>query len=89
MDSLTDKEYEHGFVTDVEQEFIPKGLNEDIIRLISAKRDERERDDDYCGISDIYHSEMPNEYTIIPNQYEMSYYGHRATITISQNQICW
>ena len=37
---LTAQEYEHGFVTDVEQEFIPKGLNEDIIRLISAKKEE-------------------------------------------------
>ena len=36
LDSITEKEYEHGFVTEVEQEFIPKGLNEDIIRLISA-----------------------------------------------------
>ena len=34
------KEYEHGFTTDVEQEFVPKGLNEDIIRLISAKKNE-------------------------------------------------
>jgi len=34
------KEYSEGFVTDIEQEFIPKGLNEDIIRLISAKKDE-------------------------------------------------
>ena len=42
LDSIADKEYEHGFVTDVEQEFIPKGLNEDIIRLISAKKDEPE-----------------------------------------------
>ena len=42
LDSLKDKEYEHGFVTDVEQEFIPKGLNEDIIRLISAKKEEPE-----------------------------------------------
>ena len=40
LDSIADKEYEHGFVTDVEQEFIPKGLNEDIIRLISAKKDD-------------------------------------------------
>mgnify|MGYP002516357445 CR=1 FL=1 len=40
LDNITDKEYEHGFVTDVEQEFIPKGLNEDIIRLISAKKEE-------------------------------------------------
>lgn len=34
------KEYSEGFVTDIEQEFIPKGLNEDIIRLISAKKEE-------------------------------------------------
>jgi Fe-S cluster assembly protein SufB len=37
---IADKEYEHGFVTEVEQEFIPKGLNEDIIRLISSKKQE-------------------------------------------------
>ena len=42
LDGIADKEYEHGFVTEVEQEFIPKGLNEDIIRLISAKKDEPE-----------------------------------------------
>ena len=40
LEDITQKEYEHGFVTDVEQEFIPKGLNEDIIRLISAKKEE-------------------------------------------------
>ena len=42
LDNITEKEYEHGFVTNVEQEFIPKGLNEDIIRLISAKKEEPE-----------------------------------------------
>ena len=42
LDNITEKEYEHGFVTNVEQEFIPKGLNEDIIRLISSKKDEPE-----------------------------------------------
>jgi len=39
---ITSQEYEHGFVTGVEQEFIPKGLNEDIVRMISAKKDEPE-----------------------------------------------
>src|ERR1044071_4054158 len=34
--------YEHGFVTDIEQEYAPKGLNEDIVRFISAKKDEPE-----------------------------------------------
>ena len=28
--------YKHGFVTDLEQEFAPKGLSEDIVRFISA-----------------------------------------------------
>jgi Fe-S cluster assembly protein SufB len=35
-------EYKYGFVTDIETEEFPKGLNEDIIRLISAKKNEPE-----------------------------------------------
>ena len=34
--------YKHGFVTDIDQEFAPKGLNADIVRFISAKKDEPE-----------------------------------------------
>lgn len=37
---ITRKEYKEGFVTDVEQDFIPKGLNEDIVRMISARKEE-------------------------------------------------
>ncbi len=33
-------EYQHGFETSVEQEFVPKGLNEETVRLISAKKQE-------------------------------------------------
>ena len=40
--AVVEKEYSEGFVTDIEQEFIPKGLNEDIIRLISSKKEEPE-----------------------------------------------
>ena len=32
--------YKHGFVTDIEQDFAPKGLSEDIVRFISAKKEE-------------------------------------------------
>ncbi|MBP5676074.1 MAG: Fe-S cluster assembly protein SufB, partial [Bacteroidales bacterium] len=39
---FTSGEYKEGFVTDVEQEFIPKGLSEDIIRQISALKEEPE-----------------------------------------------
>ena len=42
IQEFTSGEYKEGFVTDVEQEFIPKGLNEDIIRLISARKEEPE-----------------------------------------------
>jgi len=36
------QEYEAGFVTDVESETLPPGLNEDVIRVISAKKGEPE-----------------------------------------------
>jgi Fe-S cluster assembly protein SufB len=40
--ALADQKYKYGFVTDIESETAPKGLNEDIIRFISAKKDEPE-----------------------------------------------
>ncbi|MBL7980912.1 MAG: Fe-S cluster assembly protein SufB [Flavobacteriales bacterium] len=39
---VTEKEYAYGFVTDIESEKAPKGLNEDIVRFISAKKNEPE-----------------------------------------------
>ncbi|MBQ0127119.1 MAG: Fe-S cluster assembly protein SufB [Bacteroidales bacterium] len=42
LKDITSQEYKEGFVTDVEQEFAPKGLNEDIIRHISERKQEPE-----------------------------------------------
>jgi Fe-S cluster assembly protein SufB len=42
IEQLANTEYKYGFVTDIEQDIAPKGLNEDIIRLISAKKEEPE-----------------------------------------------
>ena len=39
---LVDKEYEYGFVTDIETDTIPKGLDEKVVRIISEKKDEPE-----------------------------------------------
>ena len=39
---LTDREYKAGFVTDIEAETIPAGLSEDVVRLISSKKNEPE-----------------------------------------------
>jgi Fe-S cluster assembly protein SufB len=42
IQDLANREYKWGFVTDIEQEKIAKGLNEDVIRVISAKKNEPE-----------------------------------------------
>jgi Fe-S cluster assembly protein SufB len=42
IDTLLKREYKAGFVTDVEADAVPPGLNEDVIRLISAKKNEPE-----------------------------------------------
>ncbi len=40
IEEFVNKEYQYGFVTDVETDMIPPGLNEDVVRLISAKKKE-------------------------------------------------
>lgn len=42
LEKLAEQEYKYGFVTDIEQEIAPAGLNEDVIRMISAKKNEPE-----------------------------------------------
>ena len=42
LDDLVNKRYEHGFVTDIETESLPPGLDEDVIRAISARKNEPE-----------------------------------------------
>jgi Fe-S cluster assembly protein SufB len=40
IQEFANREYQHGFVTDIETDSVPPGLNEDIIRFISAKKEE-------------------------------------------------
>jgi Fe-S cluster assembly protein SufB len=40
IEELANREYQYGFVTDVEAETVPKGLNEEVVRLISEKKRE-------------------------------------------------
>ncbi len=40
IEALTNREYKYGFVTEIEADVAPRGLNADIIRLISAKKNE-------------------------------------------------
>ena len=40
VDALVRREYQHGFVTDLESDTVPPGLDEDVVRLISGKKQE-------------------------------------------------
>jgi Fe-S cluster assembly protein SufB len=42
LQNLVNQPYQHGFVTDIESDVVPKGLSEDVIRLISRKKNEPE-----------------------------------------------
>jgi len=42
LDTLVDKKYRHGFVTDIESDTLPPGLTEDVVRAISARKQEPE-----------------------------------------------
>jgi Fe-S cluster assembly protein SufB len=42
VEDLARREYKYGFVSDIEADTIPAGLNEDVIRLISARKNEPE-----------------------------------------------
>jgi len=42
LHEIVDQEYAYGFVTDIEQDTIPKGLDESVVRIISEKKDEPE-----------------------------------------------
>lgn len=42
LENVTSGEYKYGFVTDIDTDIIPKGINEDVVRLISQKKGEPE-----------------------------------------------
>src|SRR5215210_3472241 len=42
IEALASQKYKYGFRTDIESETLPRGLNEDVIRVISAKKKEPE-----------------------------------------------
>ncbi len=42
VEKLANQEYKYGFVTPIEEDIVPRGLNEDVIRLISVKKNEPE-----------------------------------------------
>ena len=80
IQTLINKPYKYGFVTDIESETIPKGLSEDTIRLISAKKEEPEwmlefRLKAYRHWLTMTEPEWPNVTYAKPNFQNIAYYS--------------
>ena len=42
VEDIVSRRYQHGFITDIDSDTVPPGLDEDVVRLISAKKNEPE-----------------------------------------------
>ncbi len=79
-EELKTKEYEYGFYTDIESETFPKGLNEDIVRAISKKKNEPEwmtewRLEAFRIWSEMEEPEWANVQYAKPNFQDIAYYS--------------
>ena len=81
---LENKEYENGIFTDIESETFPVGLNEDVIRAISKKKEEPEwmtdwRLESYRGWLEMEEPEWANVHYTKPDFQAISYYSAPVT----------
>ncbi len=77
---IEDQEYKFGFVSDIESDKIPVGLNEDVIRMISAKKEEPEwllkfRLDSFAIWKDMTEPEWAHVHYTKPDFQAISYYS--------------
>src|SRR6187455_2390975 len=80
LEELTSKEYEHGWTTNIETDSAPKGLNEGIIRFISAKKNEPQwmldwRLDAYAKWTKMKEPTWPNVHYPKINYQDVIYYS--------------
>jgi Fe-S cluster assembly protein SufB len=80
LEEVTGSEYKYGFYTDIESDQAPKGLNEDIIRFISAKKNEPEwmlewRLDAYRKWEKMAEPDWANVHYKSPDFQDISYYS--------------
>ncbi len=80
LGEITASEYKYGFTTEIESDTVPPGLNEDVIRLISSKKNEPEwmlewRLDAYHTWSEMVEPDWPNVHYQKPDFQALSYYS--------------
>ncbi|HET8762524.1 MAG TPA: Fe-S cluster assembly protein SufB [Gemmatimonadales bacterium] len=84
VETLVNREYKYGFVTDIEADVAPKGLNEDIIRLIAEKKGEPDwllewRLKAYRGWLKMSEPHWPNVKYNSPDYQDIRYYSAPKT----------
>ena len=82
LETLANREYKWGFVTEIDADAAPKGLNEDIIRLISTKKNEPEFMLEWRLKAYGYWSKLEKEQNMMPSSVSFSLYVV-ATETLS------
>ena len=80
LGEITASEYKYGFTTEIESDTVPPGLNEDVIRLISSKKNEPEwmlewRLDAYHSWSEMVEPDWPNVHYQKHDFQAISYYS--------------
>ena len=80
LDEITASDYKYGFTTDIESDKVPPGLNEEVIRMISAKKNEPKwmlewRLDAFRIWSEMEEPEWPNVTYEKPDFQAISYYS--------------
>lgn len=80
LEEVTSSEYKYGFYTNIESDKAPNGINEDIIRFISAKKEEPSwmtewRLDAYKKWTEMEEPEWANVHYKKPNFQDISYYS--------------
>jgi Fe-S cluster assembly protein SufB len=80
LDEITASDYKYGFTTDIESDKVPPGLNEDVIRMISAKKNEPDwmlewRLDAFRIWNEMEEPEWPNVTYAKPDFQAISYYS--------------
>jgi Fe-S cluster assembly protein SufB len=80
LGEITASEYKYGFTTEIESDTVPPGLNEDVIRLISSKKNEPKwmlewRLDAYQTWSEMVEPDWPNVHYQKPDFQAISYYS--------------
>lgn len=80
LGEITASEYKYGFTTEIESDTVPPGLNEDVIRLISSKKNEpvwmlEWRLDAYHTWSEMVEPDWPNVHYQKPDFQAISYYS--------------